>query len=236
MYTTPFFFFFFWNTTPHNRNVNTNSKGLILDNMTWSATQFNVPMVTAGFLTALLKTMWQVWLYTCPHTHTHKSTLHLQKGRGGGGTVAFFSLLLNLPFWASMYTQTRAHSHRQRSRHSKDYTVMCWSSLMWKSPLSLPSSLSCIITLSIDPLTVQVHVAGGEEQWRSPPLGRRRIWGSGKGGGEVWECCVRGVEDKRTLLGWGSYLFLMIGCGITVSTFSSGAVEVNHRIKTTPSC
>lgn len=77
-------------TTPHNRNVNTNSKGLILDNMTWSATQFNVPMVTAGFLTALLKTMWQVWLYTCPHTHTHKSTLHLQKGRGGRGHRCFF--------------------------------------------------------------------------------------------------------------------------------------------------
>lgn len=44
----------------HNSNVNTNSKGLILDHMTWSATHFNVPMVTADFLAALLKAPWQV--------------------------------------------------------------------------------------------------------------------------------------------------------------------------------
>lgn len=99
-------------TTPHNRNVNTNSKGLILDNMTWSATQFNVPMVTAGFLTALLKTMWQVWLYTCPHTHTHKSTLHLQKGRGGEGAPLLFSL------FSWIFHSEQACTHKQEHTHT----------------------------------------------------------------------------------------------------------------------
>lgn len=48
-----------------------------------------------------------------------------------------------------------------------------------------PSSLSCIITLSIDPLTVQEYLAGGEGRWRSPPPGAGRRGGGiieGEGG------------------------------------------------------
>ena len=61
---------------PHNRSVNTNSKGLILDHMTWSATHFNVPMVTADFLTALLRAAWRCDIHTCLHTlrNTHTQT------------------------------------------------------------------------------------------------------------------------------------------------------------------
>lgn len=72
---------------PHNRNVNTNSKGLILDRMTWSATHFNVPMVTADFLTALLRAPWQV---TYTHTCTYTQTSLPGTRKRGTHTVALF--------------------------------------------------------------------------------------------------------------------------------------------------
>lgn len=70
---------------PHNSNVNTNSEGLILDYTTWSATHFNVPMVTSDFLAAPLIALTGV---TNTHTLTHAPCLPHTRKRGH--TVALF--------------------------------------------------------------------------------------------------------------------------------------------------
>lgn len=71
--------------------------------MTWSATHFNVPMVTAYFLTALLKALAGV-TYTYTHTRTHLVYLTLTKG---GHTVALFLT----PSDSSAYEQACTHRH-----------------------------------------------------------------------------------------------------------------------------
>lgn len=71
---------------PHNSNVNTNSEGLILDYTTWSATHFNVPMVTSDFLAALLIALTGV---TNTRTHSRTHLVYLTPVRGGH-TVALF--------------------------------------------------------------------------------------------------------------------------------------------------
>lgn len=126
-----------------------------------------------------------VTLHMPTHTYT-QVYLTLAKREGGRGHRCFFlssleSSILSKHVHTNKSTLTPPKEQTQQGLYG-DVLILTHVKI---SPLSLPSSLSCIITLSIDPLTVQVHVAGGEEQWRSPPLGRRRIWGSGKGGGEV---------------------------------------------------
>lgn len=69
---------------PHNSNVNTNGKGLILNYTNWSATHFNVPMVTSDFLAAPL-----IALTGVTNTHSRTHLVYLSPVRGGH-TVALF--------------------------------------------------------------------------------------------------------------------------------------------------
>lgn len=62
---------------PHNSNLNTNRKGLILNHMTWSTTHLSVPMATAYFLAVPLKAVAGV-----THTHAHTPCLPHTHKRG----------------------------------------------------------------------------------------------------------------------------------------------------------
>lgn len=80
--------------TPHNRNSNTNSKGLILGYMTWSTTQL-CPHGNSysNFLIVLLTAAWKV--YTCLHACTYAHTGYPTLAKGAHAVVLFF--LLPLP-------------------------------------------------------------------------------------------------------------------------------------------
>lgn len=100
-------------TTSQKEMLTQTGKGLILEHMTCSAAHFTVPMVTAGFLAALLKSLRQVWAAQI-HTHTYKKYFKKKKWRGGMNKLLFFPL--TLPVWVSIYTQMRAHSRSPKEQ------------------------------------------------------------------------------------------------------------------------
>ena len=201
---------------PHNSNVNTNSKGLILDHMTCSATHFNVPMVTADFLTALLKAPWQVWHTNTPaHTHRHTHTSSLTHTQKGDTQLISFSLTLTPP-------SKQAHTNKSTLTQPKEQTpkglygvvlILVHVKISAQSPL-LP--LMYYYSQHWSP-----HCAG-IPGWRGgavalPSTRQKQNWGAERGGWTIEGIGVAGNWETRVFLeflndqggdvGWFSLLF-----------------------------
>lgn len=83
--------------TPNRKKVNTNSKGLILEPMTCSATRFSVPMVTDGVLAVPLEKS----VSRCGYAHVFLCAPH--------------TALFRAPFLFSFPPRTPASTHKRRT-------------------------------------------------------------------------------------------------------------------------